>query len=40
MTALVGQNAQNSGESTELILERLSRTKTNQEFLSTLKDAV
>jgi transcription termination factor Rho len=40
MTALVGQNAQNSTEPTELILERLGRTKSNTEFLSTLKDAI
>jgi len=40
MTALVGQNSQNSTEPTELILERLSRTKSNAEFLATLKDAV
>ena len=40
MTALVGQNAQNSTESAELILERLGRTKSNAEFLATLKDAV
>jgi transcription termination factor Rho len=40
MTALVGQNSQNPSESTELILERLSRTKSNKEFLSTLKEAI
>ncbi len=40
MTALVGQNSSNPTESTELILERLSRTKTNQEFLATLKEAI
>jgi transcription termination factor Rho len=40
MTALVGQNSSNPTESTELILERLSRTKNNSEFLATLKDAV
>jgi transcription termination factor Rho len=40
MTALVGQNSNNPTEPTELILERLSRTKNNAEFLSTLKDAV
>ena len=40
MTALVGQNSQNPSESTELILERLSRTKTNKEFLATLKEAI
>jgi transcription termination factor Rho len=40
MTALVGQNAQNPTESTELILERLGRTRTNAEFLATLKEAI
>jgi transcription termination factor Rho len=40
MTALVGQNSSNPTESTELILERLSRTQNNSEFLATLKDAV
>ncbi|TMB95923.1 MAG: transcription termination factor Rho [Chloroflexi bacterium] len=40
MTALVGQNSSNPTESTELILERLSRTKTNSEFLATLKEAI
>jgi len=40
MTALVGQNSQNPSESTELILDRLSRTKTNKEFLATLKEAI
>ncbi|MEO6197363.1 MAG: transcription termination factor Rho [Dehalococcoidia bacterium] len=40
MTALVGGNASNPTEATELILERLSRTKTNAEFLATLKGAV
>jgi transcription termination factor Rho len=40
MTALVGQNSQNPSESTELILERLGRTKTNKEFLATLKEAI
>jgi transcription termination factor Rho len=40
MTALVGQNSSNPTESTELILERLGRTKTNQEFLATLKEAI
>ncbi len=39
MTALVGQNSQNPSEPTELILERLSRTKNNAAFLDTLKDA-
>ena len=40
MTALVGQSSSNPTESTELILERLGRTKTNQEFLATLKEAI
>ena len=40
MTALVGQNSSNPTESTELILERLSRTKNNKEFLSTMKEAI
>jgi transcription termination factor Rho len=40
MTSLVGQSSQNPSESTELILERLSRTKTNAEFLATLKEAI
>ncbi len=40
MTALVGQNSSNPTESTELILERLSRTKSNAEFLATLKEAI
>jgi len=40
MTALVGQSSSNPTEATELILERLSRTKTNKEFLATLKEAI
>jgi transcription termination factor Rho len=40
MTALVGSNSQNPTEATELILERLSRTKNNAEFLQTLKEAI
>jgi len=40
MTALVGQNSQNSTEPAELILERLGRTGSNAEFLATLKDGV
>jgi transcription termination factor Rho len=40
MTSLVGSQSQNAGESTELILDRLSRTKTNAEFLATLKEAI
>ncbi|MFB3053265.1 MAG: transcription termination factor Rho [Dehalococcoidia bacterium] len=39
MTAMVSQNSPNSTEATELILERLQRTKTNEEFLATIKDA-
>jgi transcription termination factor Rho len=40
MTALLGQNNQNPSEATEAILDRLSRTKTNAEFLATLKEAI
>jgi transcription termination factor Rho len=40
MTALVGQSSSNPTEPTELILERLSRTRNNAEFLATLKDAM
>ncbi len=40
MTALVSHNSPNSTEAAELILERLQRTKTNEEFLATIKDAV
>jgi transcription termination factor Rho len=40
MTALIGQNSSNPTESTELILERLSRTKNNKEFLATMKEAM
>ena len=40
MTAMVSQNSSNSAEATELILERLQRTKTNEEFLATIKEAV
>jgi transcription termination factor Rho len=36
MANLVASNAQNSSEATELILERLGKTKTNEEFLATL----
>ena len=39
MTSLVNQS-QNSSESTELILDRLSRTETNADFLATLKEAI
>ncbi len=40
MTALVGANSANPTEATELVLERLQRTKTNAEFLATLKDVI
>ncbi len=40
MTALVTQKSNNPMEATELILERLQRTRTNEEFLATIKDAV
>jgi transcription termination factor Rho len=40
MTALVGQNSSNPTEATEAILERLSQTKTNSEFLARLKEAI
>ncbi|MCI0839213.1 MAG: transcription termination factor Rho [Chloroflexi bacterium] len=39
MTSLVNQS-QNSSESAEMILDRLSRTETNAEFLATLKEAL
>ena len=40
MTGLVGQKSTNPTEATELILERLQRTRTNAEFLTTLKEAI
>jgi transcription termination factor Rho len=40
MAALVDQNSSNSAEATERILERLSRTRSNAEFLAALKDAM
>ncbi len=40
MTALVTQKSSNSLEATELIIERLQRTRTNEEFLATIKDAI
>ncbi|MDP2674119.1 MAG: transcription termination factor Rho [Dehalococcoidia bacterium] len=40
MTYLVSQNSPGSTEATELILERLQRTRNNEEFLATIKDAV
>ncbi|MEE8374277.1 MAG: transcription termination factor Rho, partial [Dehalococcoidia bacterium] len=36
MMSLVNSNSQNSTEATERILERLAKTPTNAEFLSTL----
>ena len=38
MMAMIGGNSPNSTEGTERLLERMSRTSNNQEFLSTLKD--
>jgi len=40
MTALVSQSSANPTEITERVLERLDRTRTNAEFLATLKEAV
>jgi len=36
MANLVASNTQNTTEATELILERLTKTKSNTEFLNTL----
>jgi len=36
MTSMIGQNSPNPSEATERLLERLSRTETNSEFLATL----
>jgi transcription termination factor Rho len=38
MMAMIGSNSPNSTEPTERLLERLSRTKDNADFLATLKD--
>ena len=38
MMAMIGGNSPNPTEATERLLERLARTSTNQEFLTTLKD--
>ena len=38
MMSMIGSNSPNPTEATERLLERLSRTKNNQEFLTTLKD--
>ena len=40
MTSLVTHQSSNPTEATELILERMGRTRTNQEFLATLKEAI
>jgi transcription termination factor Rho len=40
MIALIGSNVQSSSEATELVLDRLSKTQSNAEFLTTLKDAM
>ncbi len=37
MTAMISQNSPNQLESTERLLERIARTSTNEEFLSSLK---
>ena len=37
MMSMIGSNSPNSTEATERLLERFSRTSTNQEFLDTLK---
>jgi transcription termination factor Rho len=38
MMAMIASNSPNPTESTERLLERMARTKTNEEFLMTLKD--
>jgi transcription termination factor Rho len=38
MMAMIGSNSPNPTEGTERLIERMSRTKTNEEFLTTLKD--
>jgi len=40
MIALIGSNVGSSADATELVLDRLSKTQTNAEFLTTLKDAM
>jgi len=40
MTAMIGANSPNPSEATERLLERLSRTASNDEFLSTLQQNV
>jgi transcription termination factor Rho len=38
MMAMIGSNSPNPTEATERLLERLARTKDNQDFFATLKD--
>jgi transcription termination factor Rho len=40
MTAMISSNSPNPTEATERLLERLSKTDTNEEFLQTLKTEV
>ncbi|HZP26051.1 MAG TPA: transcription termination factor Rho [Dehalococcoidia bacterium] len=40
MASLVGGNSQNPSDVTERILERVQKSRTNDEFLATLKDAI
>jgi transcription termination factor Rho len=40
MMAMIGGNSPNPTEATERLLERLSRSSNNQEFLTTLKDEI
>jgi transcription termination factor Rho len=40
MVSLVSDTANNPSEPMQLVLDRLSRAKSNEEFLSTLKEAV
>jgi len=40
MIALIGSNVGSSSEATELVLDRLSKTQSNAEFLTTLKEAM
>jgi transcription termination factor Rho len=40
MTSMIGSNSPNPTEATERLLERLARTKNNEEFLATLKQEV
>ena len=40
MMSMIGSNSPNSTEATERLLERFSRTSTNQEFLDTLKNEI